>query len=70
MTIHCDRTCHGAEKVEAVAVLRCANCGKVFARCAACNKHPRTVQASMRAHLARAHVQNHELKRRVLPRED
>jgi len=41
MTIHCDRTCHGAEKVEAVAVLRCANCGKVFARCAACNKHPR-----------------------------
>ena len=57
-------------KAEAHASLRCAFCGKTFARCKACNKHPRTVQSSMRAHLARAHVQNHELKRRVLPRED
>lgn len=36
--MNCDKLRHGMAPVEAVVVLRCADCGKVYARCAACEK--------------------------------
>jgi hypothetical protein len=47
----CDKAWHLPEQVRATAVLRCAYCGRKFARCAACNRHGRGVVDSMLAHL-------------------
>uniref|UniRef100_A0A6M3J5X3 C2H2-type domain-containing protein n=1 Tax=viral metagenome TaxID=1070528 RepID=A0A6M3J5X3_9ZZZZ len=56
-------------KADAHASLCCAFCGKVFARCAACNVHPRTVHASMRAHMAVCH-REYDKGRRKLPNKE
>lgn len=48
----CDKAHHGPEAPPAVAVLRCQGCGKVYARCADCERYrPGSAEASMRAHL-------------------
>lgn len=55
--MHCDKAWHlTTEKpVTATVVLQCANCSRVYARCAQCNRGHSTVQASMSAHRFAAH---------------
>jgi len=56
MIHYCDKAWHGGDKVVATTVLRCADCGKVYARCEECqSKGPSSAQMSMRAHQATAH---------------
>ena len=50
----CDKAFHlaaGKGPVAATCVLRCANCGRVYARCAECNRGVSSAATSMRAHL-------------------
>ena len=69
--IYCDKATHmsppNAGPVLATCVLTCADCGKIYARCAACNRYPGSAANSMRAHRAAAHRRNHALERAVLP---
>ena len=54
---NCDKAWHltTGEPVAATAVLRCADCLRVYARCAQCNRGHSTVQCSMSAHQFSAH---------------
>mgnify|MGYP001574175626 FL=1 len=64
----CDKAWHcGGEPVPATRVLRCADCGRVYARCAQCNRGGSTVEISMRAHRWVCHRGNAGLRQRVLP---
>lgn len=45
----CDKAWHGSNTVPAVHILTCSECGKIYARCVACNKHS-NVRTSMQAH--------------------
>lgn len=49
----CDKAWHldKGEKVPAVAVLRCAICGRIYARCAECNRGLTSAATSMRCHM-------------------
>jgi hypothetical protein len=48
----CDKAWHlSGEDVRATSVLRCAYCGRKFARCAACNRRGHSAADSMRGHL-------------------
>jgi len=67
--VNCDKAWHGACPVEATVVLRCADCGKVYARCAMCERTGPARQ-SMQGHVRGAHIQNLDFKRRVLPNPD
>lgn len=65
----CDKAWHlSHEPVRATTVLKCADCGRVYARCAACNRGSSTVAISMRAHFWAQHRSNFALRRKVLPR--
>lgn len=68
----CDKAWHldNGEQVKATAVLRCAECGLIYARCAQCNRGNSAVHVSMRAHFLARHAQNRALRRKVLPREE
>lgn len=67
----CDKAWHAPGTAPAVAVLRCAACKVVYARCERCERYkPGNTAASMRCHYKTAHQQNRDLKRRVLPNED
>jgi len=53
-TVTCDKAWHkaaGRAPAEAVVVLTCAVCGRVYARCARCERHSQA-RVSMRAHMA------------------
>lgn len=67
----CDKAWHEPSTASAVAVLRCASCGVVYARCEQCEKYrPGNAAASMRAHVLVAHQSNRDLKKRIMPNED
>lgn len=55
MTAYCDRACHRSQsaKTPADVILRCQGCGRVIARCAACEASypPGNAANTMRAHL-------------------
>jgi hypothetical protein len=51
---YCDSSWHDPP-VEAVAVCTCAWCGKVYARCAQCEKHPRRAREAMACHVRACH---------------
>lgn len=51
--MNCDKAWHraaGKDPVEAVVVLTCAVCGKVYARCSRCERYSQA-KVSMRAHM-------------------
>lgn len=54
MICNCSR--HTGPESEAVGHLRCAECGKVFGRCAACAKKPGSLKSSMKAHWECVHI--------------
>lgn len=48
----CDKAHHGDAAPVADVVLRCQGCGRIYARCADCERYrPGSAEASMRAHL-------------------
>lgn len=54
--MNCDKAHHGASAPTANVILRCAGCGRVYARCADCERYaPGNAEASMRAHLRSSH---------------
>ena len=67
--MNCDKAWHASCPVEAAVVLRCADCGKVYARCAMCER-TKPARSSMQAHRGLGHAQNRDFKRRVLPNPD
>lgn len=64
----CDKAWHLPERAAAKVVLRCADCGRVYARCTRCEQNS-PAGVSMRAHRASAHRVNAGVRSRVLPRE-
>jgi len=68
----CDKAWHMDKggPVPAVKVLKCACCGKRFARCSECQHGITSCEISMRAHLRSCYRGSAEKRRRVLPGRD